>query len=55
MRALSILQDYEKHASASLLYFSKEHGIREVVEEGSPLWECLRVYRWRNIYGTRGI
>ncbi|RPB05024.1 hypothetical protein L873DRAFT_1728918, partial [Choiromyces venosus 120613-1] len=54
MRALSILQDYEKHASASLLYFSKEQGIREVVEEGSPLWECLRVYRWRNIYGTRG-
>ncbi|RPA98288.1 ankyrin [Choiromyces venosus 120613-1] len=45
MCALSILQDYEKHALASLLYFSKEHGIREVVEEGSPLWECLRVYR----------
>ncbi|RPA98237.1 hypothetical protein L873DRAFT_1808487 [Choiromyces venosus 120613-1] len=55
MRALSILQDYEKHALASLLYFSKEHGIREVVEEGSPLWECLRVYQWRNIYCTRGI
>ncbi|RPA99255.1 ankyrin [Choiromyces venosus 120613-1] len=55
MRALSILQDYEKHALASLLYFSKEHGIREVVGEGSPLWESLRVYRWRNIYGTCGI